>query len=85
MHDGSVVRFRQVASDYDPKNRDAAYAYVREHQAKGEVVTGLLHIDESASDMHGVSGTVERPLVDLPYEELCPGSQALAELMEEYR
>jgi hypothetical protein len=35
--------------------------------------------------MHGVSGTVERPLVDLPYEELCPGSQALAELMEEYR
>ena len=37
MHDGSVVRFRQVASDYDPKNRDAAYAYVREHQARGEV------------------------------------------------
>src|SRR5215510_3981204 len=39
MHDGSVVRFRQVASDYDPRNRDGAYAYVREHQARGEVVT----------------------------------------------
>jgi 2-oxoglutarate ferredoxin oxidoreductase subunit beta len=85
MHDGSVVRFRQVASDYDPTNRDAAYAYVREHQAKGEVVTGLLHIDEAAPDMHGVSGTTEQPLVDIPYEELCPGGTALAELMEEYR
>ena len=85
MHDGSVVRFRKVAADYDPRNRDAAYAYVRDRQAKGEVVTGLLYIDETASDMHGVSGTVARPLVELPYDELCPGSNALAELMEEYR
>jgi 2-oxoglutarate ferredoxin oxidoreductase subunit beta len=85
MHDGSVVRFRRVASDYDPTNRDAAYAHVRERQARGEVVTGLLYIDESAADMHAVSGTVAKPLVELPYEELCPGSGALAELMDEYR
>ena len=85
MHDGSIVRFRKVAADYDPRNRDAAYAYVRERQRRGEVVTGLLYIDQGAADMHGVSGTVARPLVELPYEELCPGSGALAELMEEYR
>lgn len=85
MHDGSVVRFRRVASDYDPTDRDAAYAHVREHQARGEVVTGLLYIDESAPDMHAVARTVERPLMDVPFEELCPGSAALATLMEEYR
>lgn len=85
MHDGSVVRFRRVASDYDPTNRDAAYAYVRERQARGEVVTGLLYIDESAADMHGIAGTTNRPLVDLPYDELCPGNAALAALMDEYR
>src|SRR6476620_6036879 len=85
MHDGSIVRFRRVAADYDPRNRDAAYAYVRERQGRGEVVTGLLYIDESAADMHGVAGTIERPLVELPYEELCPGSAALEELMNEYR
>jgi len=32
-----------------------------------------------------VSGTISRPLVEIPYEELCPGSGALAELMTEYR
>ena len=85
MHDGSIVRFRRVAAEYDPRNRDAAYAYVREHATRGEVVTGLLHIDESAPDMHAVSGTVERPLIDIPFEELCPGSGALALLMDEYR
>ena len=45
----------------------------------------IRRIDENAADMHGVSGTIDRPLVELPYEELCPGSGALAELMAEYR
>ena len=85
MHDGSVVRFRKLAPDYDPTSRDAAYAQVRASQTRGEIVTGLLYIDESAQEMHGVSGTIDRPLVDVPYEELCPGGAALAELMEEYR
>jgi len=85
MHDGSSVRFRKVASDYDPTDRDAAYAYVREHQTRGEVVTGLLYIDEKAPDLHAVSATVARPLVDISYDELCPGSAALGELMAEYR
>ncbi len=85
MHDGSLVRFRKVATDYDPRDRDAAYALVRERQARGEVVTGLLFIDESADDMHAVSATVDQPLIDLPYEQLCPGNGALAALMDEYR
>jgi 2-oxoglutarate ferredoxin oxidoreductase subunit beta len=85
MHDGSVVRFRQVASDYDPRNRDAAYAHVREHMARGEVVTGLLYIDEGGSDMHAIAKTAKTPLVELPFEELCPGSAKLSELMDEYR
>jgi 2-oxoglutarate ferredoxin oxidoreductase subunit beta len=46
MHDGSVVRFRGVAGDYDPTDRDAAYAHVRAAQSRGEVVTGLLYLVE---------------------------------------
>jgi 2-oxoglutarate ferredoxin oxidoreductase subunit beta len=85
MHDGSVVRFRQVGAGYDATNRDAAYAHVRESQTKGDVMTGLLYIDRDSSDMHEVLGTVETPLVDLPYERLCPGGAELSRLMEEYR
>jgi 2-oxoglutarate ferredoxin oxidoreductase subunit beta len=85
MHDGSIVRFREVASDYDPTDRDAAYAEVRARQERGEIVTGLLYIDEQSADMHETANTVARPLVDVPYESLCPGSAALDELMDEYR
>jgi 2-oxoglutarate ferredoxin oxidoreductase subunit beta len=85
MHDGSVVRFRRVAEDYDPTDRDAAYLYVRRLQERGEVPTGLLYIQSDSADMHAVNRTVDRPLVDLPYEELCPGAAALEQLMDEYR
>jgi len=85
MHDGSVVRFRRVAEDYDPTDRDAAYLYVRRLQERGEVPMGLLYIQPDSADMHAVNRTVDRPLVELPYEELCPGAAALDQLMEEYR
>ena len=85
MHDGSVVRFRKTHDGYDPTDRSAAYAHVRACQERNEVATGLLFIDENGSDMHAVARTVRTPLVDLPYEQLCPGNSALQALMERYR
>jgi 2-oxoglutarate ferredoxin oxidoreductase subunit beta len=38
-----------------------------------------------APEMHELNKTVATPLVNLPYEQLCPGSAALAALMDEYR
>jgi 2-oxoglutarate/2-oxoacid ferredoxin oxidoreductase subunit beta len=85
MHDGSIVRFRTVDAGYDPTDRAAAWAHVQQLQERGEVVTGLLYIDESSRDMHAMNQTIATPLVDLPYEALCPGSARLSELMDEYR
>jgi 2-oxoglutarate ferredoxin oxidoreductase subunit beta len=85
MHDGSTVHFRTMAHDYDPTDREAAYTYVRQAQGRGEVVTGLLYLDEGAADMHGVNKTVSRALTEVPYEQLCPGNAALQKLMDEYR
>jgi 2-oxoglutarate ferredoxin oxidoreductase subunit beta len=85
MHDGSTVHFRTLAEDYDPTSREAAYAYVRAAHARGEVATGLLYIDQGSPDMHGVNGSIEGALTNVPYEVLCPGNAKLQELMEEYR
>jgi 2-oxoglutarate ferredoxin oxidoreductase subunit beta len=85
MHDGSILRFRKVSEDYDPTNRDATYTHVRKLQERGEIATGLLYVDPSGADMHAVNNTVEGPLTDVSYAELCPGSAALDALMEEYR
>jgi len=85
LHDGSRVLLRKVAKDYVPGTRGAALEYVRAQQRKGEIVTGLLFIDESEPDMHGVNATVAAPLARLPYEELCPGRDALLQLQKRFR
>ena len=58
MHDGSVVRFRSVDEGYDPTNRDAAYAHLKQLQAKAEVATGLLYIQPTSLDLHAFENTV---------------------------
>lgn len=85
LHDGSRILLRKVAEDYDPTDRSAAYVYLRKHQKVGEIVTGLLYIDEKQKQMHGIAGTVERPLHKIPYEQLLPADGVLEEIQNAYR
>ena len=85
LHDGSVVRFTSVPENYDPTNRTSVTAYLQQRQSKGEIVTGLLFIDETVGDLHEMNQTSEVALSKLPYEKLCPGAAALDELQEEFR
>jgi 2-oxoglutarate/2-oxoacid ferredoxin oxidoreductase subunit beta len=85
LHDGAWVRLRKIAKDYDPTDRDAAYAYIRDRQRAGEVLTGLLFLSPDSRDMHDQSDTVPRPLIELPYEQLCPGSAELEKLQKSFR
>ena len=85
MHDGSMVRFRKVPEDYDPTDRLSAYEHYRSLQNRGEVVTGLLYLDSSGEDMHDDNETTSTPLSEMSHEDLCPGSEQMDALMEEFR
>ena len=77
QHDGSMLRLRKLHTDYDPTDRYAAMSYMQSHQARGEVVTGLLYIDPLATDLHTAMNTSARPLAALSVDQLCPGAQAM--------
>jgi 2-oxoglutarate ferredoxin oxidoreductase subunit beta len=85
MHDGSAVRFRSVPDDYDPTDRSSVAGYLQQKHIDGEVVTGLLYLNESVQDLHALNATSRRPLVRLPHAELCPGSAQLDALLERFR
>ncbi len=85
LHDGSKIVFRRVDKDYDPTSRAAAFTFLRESVHAGEIITGLLYIDEETGDMHDLSGSVKTPLSKIPYEDLNPGAEKLANLMDRYR
>lgn len=77
QHDGSVLRLRKVARDYDATDRVKAMAYLHERQAVGEIVTGLLYVDPGSEDLHDALATVAGPLNALSDAELTPGAAAL--------
>jgi 2-oxoglutarate/2-oxoacid ferredoxin oxidoreductase subunit beta len=77
QHDGSMLRLRKLAEDYDPTDRVKVMNYLQERGAKGEVVTGLLYVKADSVDLHEHLNTVETPLNVLSERELCPGNVAL--------
>ena len=85
LHDGSRILLRKISKDYSLNNRGAAIDYIRSHHRKGEIVTGLLYIDESEPDMHAINRTTKTPLNDLPFDKLCPGGEALETLQQRFR
>src|ERR1700727_207083 len=80
QHDGSVLRLRKLANDYDVPDRIAARTYLQGRQAVGEIVTGLLFVDPEPEDLHHHMNTVITPFNELDEAALCPGSAALAKL-----
>jgi len=80
QHDGASLRLRKLHSDYDPTNRYAALHYMNTHQARGEVVTGLLYLDPLVTDLHVALNTSDIPLNKLGVPQLCPGSKVLDKL-----
>ena len=80
QHDGSVLRLRKLHPDFDPTNRIVAMNYIQEHQARGEVVTGLLYVDPEAGDLHEHLKTTETPFNQLTVSQLCPGSAVLEKM-----
>ena len=80
QHDGSVLRLRKTHAEYDPLDRVKALNYIAEHQAKGELVTGLLYVEPEAEDLHAHLNTVELPFNKMGAKDLCPGAAALEKI-----
>ncbi|WHZ11968.1 MAG: 2-oxoglutarate/2-oxoacid ferredoxin oxidoreductase, beta subunit [Burkholderiaceae bacterium] len=85
QHDGTVLRLRKLHEGYDPTDRAAAMNHVHLHQARGEVLTGLLYVDAETGDLHEALNTTATPLNALGRAELCPGAAELARLNDALR
>jgi 2-oxoglutarate/2-oxoacid ferredoxin oxidoreductase subunit beta len=80
QHDGTTLALRKINSEYDVHDRLAAMSFLQQHAAKGQIVTGLLFVDNESADLHGHLNTVDAPLNKLSEKELCPGSGPLEKI-----
>ncbi len=85
LHDGSHLRLKKLAEDYNPSNKMEALRVLDEAARSGEVVTGLLYLDTSREDFIQLLNLAEEPLAHLPESKTRPPESALLEIMEELR
>jgi 2-oxoglutarate ferredoxin oxidoreductase subunit beta len=77
QHDGSTLRLRKLHDEYDASDQIGTMNYLAQRKAAGEIVTGLLYVNEEADDLHRLLNTVDAPLNSLSEQELVPGAAAL--------
>ena len=80
MHDGTTIRLHKLAKDWDPFDRMSAAAAMQRARSTGEILTGLLYIDQESLPLHEMIRVSDRPLNTLGEADLCPGSSALDKL-----
>ena len=85
LHDGSKIVLRKIDSEYDPTSRAASFKYLRERFNAGEIITGLLYVDDSRKEMHDLMGNIDTPLSEYPLDKLHPGKEELRKILSRYR
>lgn len=85
LHDGSFVQLNKLAKDWDPMDKRSAKNALMNAREKGEILTGLIYLNQEANDLHHTLDTSERPLNALTKADLCPGSKMLEEINAEYK
>jgi len=85
MHDGSHLLLKKLGEDYNPTDRIAAIQMVEESRGRGQLVTGLLYIDESMPDFATTEHLpAERALRDLGEQDLRMSRTDFDTFLEEF-
>lgn len=85
MHDGSILRLSALANGWDPGNRLSAINAIHRANEAGEVLTGLLFMDQAQPSFHQILQTVDTPLNALKEDTLMPGVEKLQVINNSYK
>lgn len=83
LPDGSHLRLKKLNRDYDPTNKPMALETIDEARAKGELLTGLIYIDETKPDFNELLHLSDPPLARMGEKDLRPSAEVLREIMQE--
>lgn len=85
LHDGSTLNFYKLNPMWDPTDRNTSVERMNQARQEGHILTGLLYLEPSTSDLHKTLQTASKPLNTLKENDLCPGSQALDKINQGLR
>jgi 2-oxoglutarate ferredoxin oxidoreductase subunit beta len=85
LHDGSALSLRKLNTNWNPFDKQSAMNALMHAKSQGEILTGLIYMNQDSHDLHDIVQTVEQPLNQLKEEDLCPGRKALIDINADLR
>lgn len=83
LHDGSVVRIKHLAADYDPTDRLSAMRLLEKAKREQLLLTGIFFISEDRPSLAEYEKLPEKPLAHFDVADLRPPREKLDEVMRE--
>lgn len=77
MHQGEDILLHKLAQNWNPEDRLSAANALLKARAKGEILTGLIYMEQDANELHDILNTCDTPLNELRESTLCPGNIVL--------
>ena len=85
MHDGSQLNLHKLAKDWNPMDKRSAMNAVQNAKESGDILTGLIFLDENQVELHDILNTSDKPLNKMSEKELCPGNEILQKINAGFR
>ncbi|RYY00441.1 2-oxoacid:ferredoxin oxidoreductase subunit beta [bacterium] len=85
LHDGSRIRLKKIAREYDPTNKMEALQAIESARKEGIILTGLLYFNPDKKDLIETLNISKTPLYGMHVEDLAHSQDQLNKIMKDYR
>ena len=85
LHDGSKLVLRKLETDHNPAKINSSRKALQETRDRGEILTGLIHVDTEQPSLTDATGITKEPLVQQEQGDLRPATGVLSSLNDSFR
>ncbi len=85
LHDGSKLVLRKLESDHNPAEINSARSVLQETRDRGEILTGLIHVDTNQPSLTAATKLTKETLVQQEQGDLRPATGVLDRLNDSFR
>jgi 2-oxoglutarate/2-oxoacid ferredoxin oxidoreductase subunit beta len=84
LHDGPTIQLKKLSKDHNPTDKMSALKLLEDARRSGELVTGLVYLNESRKTIMDTEHVHDTPLALLPENLTRPSRESLAQVMASY-
>ena len=84
LHDGPTVQLKKLGKDHNPTDKMSALQLLEDARRSGELVTGIIYINESRGTLLDTEHVHDTPLALLPESLVRPSRESLADVMKSF-